>query len=295
MITPTGTPRRAMLLTLLALIVFGAIAWQAPLRAQSGAAETAWPPVAYLPYVRGSGGAPVVGTATATPMPTRTPTATATTTATATATATATPATRDCNGVYPIAIDAALLDLNAGKFLPPADPVEAPFYKLYSDETYQNKWQRRIYRSNGPTLGYMYLRWRADATSGNIAAMTAALTGTGTLEQGFDEVVPWPDPNTPPPSSYPLRPGRLSEGDWMYVNTGLVASSGVAAVLDYHVQHRTVLVLPIVDTTVGTGQNTYKRMALFGNFLLRGYSMVSNNSYLDLVYVGQPSPAPCTT
>jgi hypothetical protein len=273
-----GSPRRPLLLTLLVLLAFGAVAWHVA-GGYAGAAAVK-SPVAHLPLIAKRATTPIAGTPLAT--------ATATGTATATPTATETPTTRDCTGVYPLAVVATLLDQQAEIFLPPSNPDELPYYIPYSDETYKDKWQRRVYLSSS---GFSYLRWRVDVASGNNAAITAALTGTGTLEQGFDEVVPWPDTNNPPPDGYPLRPGRLNEGDWIYGASGFTGSSGVNAALDYHIRQRTVMVLPIVDRMVGSGQNTYWGMQAFGNFLLRGYG----RGYLDLVYVGKTNPVPCTS
>jgi hypothetical protein len=68
------------------------------------------------------------------------------------------------------------------------------------------------------------------------------------------------------------------------------SDSPLNAALDYHIQRRTVMTLPVMSEVVSSGQNNYFHVLTFGVFLLRGYGPC----YLDLVYVGQPSPLPCT-
>jgi hypothetical protein len=306
MIDPrAGLPRRLLLLALLALFVFSALAWRSTAAGQAGVLPSP-SPVVYLPLVA-NGVAPIAHptrtpTAMATSMATATMTNTPTTTATPTATATATPTvtatpsdSRYCKDVYPIWIGAQLLDLNAGKFLPPSDPVELPFYVPYSDDTYTDKWQRRVYVPTSSTLGYGFISWLSSVSSDSAFVLAEALTGTGTLDKGFEEVVPWPDPNQPMPIGYPLLPGRPNEGDWINGFVGIANNAEVKASLDRHVQQRTAMILPIISERVGSGQNTYVHMLKFGTFLLRGYAL-SGRSYLDLVYLGKSSvPSGCIT
>jgi len=42
-------------------------------------------------------------------------------------------------------------------------------------------------------LDFHFLAWQGGTS--DLDAFSAALAGAGTLDQGFDEVVPWPDPN----------------------------------------------------------------------------------------------------
>lgn len=261
-------------------------------------------PAAYLPLVTNGGmvllqptrTAAITVTATTAATLTHIPTSTASNPPTATITPIATPTstatlsdTRYCTGVYPIAIGALLLDMDAEVFVPPSNTDELQFYLPYSDDLYQDKWQRRIYMTPGLS-GYGYLQWLKGVSSGSALALSTAMTGTGTLDKGFEEVVPWPYPDELAPDGYPLLPGQPSNGDWLYGVDGLVASAALQAAFDYHIQQRTVMTLPSISKYIGVGQTSYFSMLRFDTFLLRGYGP----GYLDLVYLGTPNRHPCT-
>lgn len=278
---PSNRPRhRIIALTVLAIVVLGMLAdWQTPVL--RGAAAPV--PPAYLPLLAQPGPtATPTTTPTSSATPTSSPTLTATPTATPTATATEVPPT--CNAVYPIALSANLFDANG--FAPPTNPPELQYYVIYNDATYSNKTQRRIYRtSTFADPGFNILSWEPSPSSSNAVALTAALSGTGTLAQGFQEVTPWPDSGTTPPAGYPLLPGQLSAEDWIAGSSGSINTTGIRAALDAHIGHKTVMSLPIVDQAVGAGQNVSFHFARLGNFLLRGYAL-SGSTYFDLVYLG---------
>jgi hypothetical protein len=300
--------RHSFLIACSVLLLISLLGWSAPsTRADSKASAYLPATMRHLTNYTEVPTSNAVATATATPTPSATATTTATATPTATPTVTAMPSstaiatvtatatatmipTRNCNGVYPIWVKAQLLGLDG--FLQPSKASELPFYVSYSDETYTNKIQRRLYLSNAGESIFGFLRWRSDIASGNVMALTNALTGTGTLEEGFDEVVPWPDSNSATPPGYPLAPHRLNAGDWLYEATNVSISADMQAALDYHIAHKTVMILPIVNSRVGAGTNVFSHMNRFGNFLLRG-SGGGGSPYLDLVYVGEPSPPPC--
>ena len=286
------------------------------------------PSSAYLPMLikNPSGkteGAPPTATAenaTPTIMPSSTTTAAPSATATATspaasATATATPSATTtpttipaCRGIYPIRLDAALLDAN--HFLPPTDSSEAPYYLPYTDATYADKWQRRIYLTSFDTAGFSFLRWQADTSSGNALAIANALSGTGNVGQGFDEVVldppirnssgvqnvtGWPDPNTYEVPGYPLLPHVLSLGDWVYGAPDLSITQAIGAALQSHIANRTVMLLPIVDRGVAAGNERYFHLSNLAMFLLRGSgNQAGRGWYLDLVYLGAPDLPRCS-
>src|SRR5581483_1727495 len=279
----TSPPRLLGLASiLLALVLLIGLAGWGPPALQGAGAAGATTPIAFLPLVARPG-LPPTRTPTATSVASATSTATASPTATATATPTTTPQ-QGCTAAYPIAIAASTLNENG--FVPPTNPAELPYYGLYSDETYTNKTQRRLYlTAAGPLAGYGFLSWLSMPSGGSITDITAALSGTGTLAQGFDEVVPWPDPNTSAPTNYPLYPHQLTVGDWVKVYPGSPNSAGTTAALTAHVSQKTVMSLPIVDNEVGQGSNEAVHFARMGNFLLRGFSFSGN--YLDLVYLGQ--------
>ncbi|HEX5692379.1 MAG TPA: hypothetical protein VFX76_20325 [Roseiflexaceae bacterium] len=284
------------------LIMLSALGMRGP---NPRAAEVGATPL-YLPVIRRDGPtatptATTSATATSTATATATATSTATPTATTSATATATPTeqpTVGCfphSGTYPIALHESLLDANG--FVPPTEPNELPYYVSYSDEIYQNKTQRRIYLVDGTNIsaGFTFLRWRADPLSGNTSAFTSAMSGTGTLSQGFDEA-PWPagDVGIPKPDSYPWFPHQFNTGDWTYGTSGVTLGAAVRAALDQHIVDRTLMTLPLYDASVGVGANTSVHVAKPGAFLLRGYGTASGGRlYFDLVYIDEPALGSC--
>jgi len=277
--------RPAVVSFLLALILFGSLHdWRTSELRGAPAAEPT--PLAYLPLIARAG-----PTATTTLVPTSTPTPTTvspTPTASATATPTGTPQ-QACRAVYPIGLNTALFNDNG--FIPPTDPAELPYYGIYNDATYTNKTQRRVYL-NPSKLTSTILSWDPTAPF-NAARLTAALTGTGTLSQGFLEVVPWPDPNSKDPAGYPLVPGQLTSGDWVRtVDSSLINSAGSAAALRYHIDHKMLMSLPIVDQFVGTGQNGAAYFNRMGDFLLRGFDLSGPSPYFDLVFIGSDNHRP---
>jgi hypothetical protein len=296
---PNPAPRSA-LLALLALILLGVLAWEPSAPRAAGADAT---PV-FLPQVMREGLPPTstatatitpsvtqTATASATPSATPTATATATVTPTETPTATATPTETPAScfptsGTYPIAVRDTLL--NADGFINPDG--------YYSDETYQNKTWKRVYlhdSATNPNGGFSWLRWKSSTTNGDIVALTASLTGTGNLGEGFDEA-PWPlNAILPKPDGYPLYPGQLNPGDWVYGNSGVSNSSSIRSALDYHIINKTLMVLPIQDMHNGSGSNISHHIVRPGAFLLRSYNL-NGTAYLDLVYIEEPATVPCT-
>lgn len=194
----------------------------------------------------------------------------------------------DCGNVYPIRIEQRLI--GAQDFLPPETPSELEFYLPYSDPMYGTHWQRRVYY-RGTELGFV--RWLAAPSAGNAVALSHALTGTGTLAEGFDEVIPWPASNVPPPPDYPVLPHRLNVGDWLYYNDGTYISKTMRDAFTFHQQQRTVMNLPIT-TPIYFGFNSSTQMQRFGAFLLNGFGSRNGYDYFDLVYLGASKPVPCS-
>jgi hypothetical protein len=285
-----------MLLALGTLFVLAALSAHGP---NPRAAEIGATPQ-YLPVVLRAGATALptasptaTSTTTASPTASATPTATASPPATATASATPT-ATEEIvsacfpvSGTYPIAVNGSYL--NADGFVNPDG--------YYSDETYQNKTWKRMFLQDGSNLngGFMFLRWRADISSGNMISLTESMTGTGNLGAGFDEA-PWPatsDIELPQPATYPLFPHQLNPGDWVYGNSGVSFSASLNATLDWHIANRTLMILPLYDATNGGGSNAYVHTARPGAFLLRGYGSSGGQKYLDLVYIEEPALGSC--
>src|SRR5215212_1623545 len=134
-----------------------------------------------------------------------------------------------------------------------------------------------------------------DAPPIYLTSFSAALAGTGTLYQGFDEAVPWPDMTSTAPPGYPLYPHQLTNGDWITVFVSVGANQQVMAALDNHTIHRTVLTLPIYDRIVANGAAEEVHFVRAATFLLRGYKLASNEQYLDLVYLGENGQMNCAS
>ena len=71
-------------------------------------------------------------------------------------------------------------------------------------------------------------------------------------------VTTWPDTNSQPPMVagkvvYPVKPHEINAGDWVYANSGLGLSSGVASAIQDHITRKDVLILPIVKPGIVAG------------------------------------------
>jgi hypothetical protein len=198
-----------------------------------------------------------------------------------------------CSSIYPISLASSLLDDD--NFKPPSDPNEMPYFGLYNDSTYTNKTQRRIYLSSIGSIGFHFARWRASTPPDSMSALVASLSGAGNIAQGFDEA-PWPGGTTlgPAPIGYPFHPRQLnaSDGDWIYgSNTSI--SSDLLTALQYHIDNKTLMTLPINDGIVSSGSNLSSHVERLGDFLLRGYGNPGSTFYLDLVSIGNSTAPQC--
>jgi hypothetical protein len=193
------------------------------------------------------------------------------------------------SGVYPITIKDTLLGQNG--FVNPTG--------TYSDNVYRNKTWMRIPLhdfSTHPNGGFGFVKWLAGQQNGSATDLAAALTGPGNIADGFNEVTPWPSGSSiPKPPGYPINPGRLEGGDWVYGNAGISNNSVVRAQLDWHMQKRTVMTLPIFDQAASTnGVNGNYHISRLGAFLLKGYEL-NGQGYFDLVYLGNSNECPYIT
>jgi len=196
-----------------------------------------------------------------------------------------------CRSRYPITLDLRLFDND--NFKPPTESDELQYFLLYSDATYTNKTQRRIY---GATYlpGFGFAHWRADTPPDSVSALAASLSGTGNIAQGFDEAA-WPAGVPGNPAGYPIRPTSLgaNDSDWIYGSTANM-SSDVLTALEAHVINKTLLTFPIYDQIAGSGSNLSYHITSLGDFLLRGYGNQQGKGwYLDLVYIGYSSAPQC--
>lgn len=201
---------------------------------------------------------------------------------------------------YPIAISSADLDKNG--FVPPSDEAQKQFYGLYSDNTLtEPKTQRRIYlKENMSAPGsFSWLAWKGDSSYTNENGLQAMMEKGGNLSKGFQEVTPWPDAKDPAPTKngvvvYPQYPNQIGATDWIFGNKGLSWSTDLKAALQFHVDNRTKMNLPIVSKVVTVdGVNAFY-MQRMGTFYLRGFSQQGGaNASLDLVYLGDSSEVAC--
>jgi hypothetical protein len=196
-------------------------------------------------------------------------------------------------GTYPIGIFSHVLDEDG--FINPQ--------ALYSDNTYKNREMRRLFLKDNtnPQGGFSWLRWQADPTSGMPPHYTASFSGTGNLDQGFDEA-PWPAlPAWPEPPGYPFWPHQLSPGDWIYGIGGFSSSGDLRSAIDELIINHTLMILPIVDADSGWSSGNHSHHTIRpGAFLLWGFGFQNERDaegqkgwYLDLVSIGEPAMLPC--
>jgi hypothetical protein len=304
--SPNGRSRSFIPLGLLAVLLFFLV-WQAPRPSIAGPQVVAYLPMMLksetdppsrptrtptetaITTVTASPIATVTAIATATPGATTAPTATPTATVTPTPTATVTPEPA-CHSIYPIDVDSQLLDMSS--FKPPSDLDELQYYGIYNDALYTNKTQRRVYLATTAVVGFGFVRWHADASFGSTSALVTSLSGAGNIQQGFEEA-PWPQGTQWgfAPSGYPYRPGQLHsiDGDWIYGSNASIGSD-VFTVLQYHIDNRTLMTLPISNGIAGAGADLFYHNQRLGDFLLRGYgNQAGKGWYLDLVFVDETS------
>ena len=192
------------------------------------------------------------------------------------------------NGIYPIRVRTQLLGPNG--FLNPDG--------TYSDAYYRNKTVKIIYLHDpvhNPAGAFNWLRWTDIGTAGgtNATALEAMLVGPGNIAGNFKEA-DWPTSNNlnlPKPSGYPLEPGILSPGDWLFANTGVSAANGIQDALDFHIANKTVMILPITDTDTGQGNGAEYHVERLGAFLLLDYNLTgamngNNVGFIKLAYLG---------
>ncbi|MFL5806734.1 MAG: pilus assembly protein TadG-related protein [Roseiflexaceae bacterium] len=192
-----------------------------------------------------------------------------------------------CLGIYPIAVPDQLLGPNG--FINP-DPGAGG---TYSDNTYRNKTVMTIPMNDpaNPSGGFGWLRWAADAgdkeRGTNGTATEAMMTGPGNITGGFNEA-DWPKTNglnLPKPAGYPIDPGQINGGDWVYPNTGVSNASGITAQLDEHIANKDVLILPIWNDVQGGGNNATYHVSRLAAFLLISYKL-TGQGYFKVAYLG---------
>ncbi|HMQ31348.1 MAG TPA: VWA domain-containing protein [Chloroflexaceae bacterium] len=203
------------------------------------------------------------------------------------------------DGVYPIAINQALLDGNnfaRPTVTNPNGTVEGNWRVLQSGQ-YRGYTAREVYVHDGSQQpgNFGFLRWKQDkgqmgtnATSRN--ELEASLSGTGNLSWGFDEA---PEPNIPgqtsdPNNPYPTRKNDLNEGDWVWGTPGWKV--GGQGPINDHIRVGTKMVLPIYDQAFGNGSGDVNgvrfRIVGFGSFVILAADRTGNDKSFDMVYLG---------
>lgn len=195
------------------------------------------------------------------------------------------------NGVYPITLPASMI-VNGAFNLTGVLPAEGG---TATSGNYRGFTWRRVYlnetKAGGNDKDFIpggqkanWLRWTS--ASWSAPELAAALSDDGTVGQKFEEVTPWPDASTPAPSVYPVEPGRINAGDWVNVVPGSKQAAGVVTALDALMNNATELILPMFDSTAGSGTNAAMRISLMGRFVIKAYDTKGLNPYFDLIYLG---------
>lgn len=201
------------------------------------------------------------------------------------------------SGVFPLAVKAEYINPQFTEFVnpgPPAPGQEQIFFKP-APSPFDSFTMRRIYlkeQANSPG-GFSYLQWIATNSDKPTATgsapnssreFEAAMSGFGTLAQGFEEA-PWPNGINPRPAVYPEKPGELNGGDWVYGNTGVAVSNDLRNIIQGHIDNQTRLILPIFDINAGQGQNTYYHIIKLGLFVIKDFN--HSKKYIDLIFLGE--------
>jgi hypothetical protein len=184
--------------------------------------------------------------------------------------------------VYPIAVDTRALQDNPGVWYQPvtlasiglnpdADDIAIPFLNIFTPSS-----PRFRVSDNETGPWFSWTRWDGTSSDGTAFNLTAAMTGTGTLSQGFSEM----DPTGFSPEAVPLVNGRLEAGDllpWQDVQPG----DDIGAALDTLIKQKTLLVLPIYRFVYGRGISVGMGLQVdrFVQVRLLGYDLGS--SYTD--------------
>lgn len=212
------------------------------------------------------------------------------------------------NGVYPIAVNASDIDVNANEFKQPASPTKLNTGTYY-DDVYKSgkRWRRLGIEGTTATMvsNFSFVRWNQNAWSQ--ANLVSALTDDGTLANGFTEMPTWPSGKSGAVSNYPLAPNQINAQDWVYAEPTLYwgANDSLRAALVAQMQNHTIMVLPIIDDTYGsTSPAAAFKLSRLGKFMIVDTSSVTGpdsgvskstgtNNFLDLVYLGPATEKPC--
>jgi len=225
-------------------------------------------------------------------------------------------------GVYPIGIQSSNLDSTGTKFAPANPPTSSDYSFTFKNSSYPGglSGKRIFMQDNGSGPGqFSWLKWSAANNAGNATELVTMLQGDGSLATGFDEgiynsstgVFTWPDSNSTPPTVggkvvYPIKPHEMNTGDFVYGNGGVSWNTSVDSALKYHIDHQTIMILPIVNTYVKKGGDTVFPVQGLAAFYLTGISEYGTggpsgkylkangaNGFFDLAYIGPANSVAC--
>ncbi|MBP1466819.1 hypothetical protein EYB53_013985 [Candidatus Chloroploca sp. M-50] len=183
-------------------------------------------------------------------------------------------------GVYPFAIDRMTLTDDLGQFR----QVDDVNWRVIPSGPFATYTARRIYPKDNDSPGnFGFLRWK----EANKSAVDAenSLRGFGNLSNGFEEA---PLPSGVVDVNYPALPGILSPGDWVWGSTGMMVGKAWDAMQE-HQALGTRMILPLYNPPAAdNGANSRYNVTGFGVFvILASDNKGKNNTYFDLVYLGQ--------
>ncbi|PDV96417.1 TadE/TadG family type IV pilus assembly protein [Candidatus Chloroploca asiatica] len=183
-------------------------------------------------------------------------------------------------GVYPFAIDRQTLTDDLGQFR----QVDDANWRVIPSGPFATYTARRVYPKDNDSPGnFGFLRWK----EANKSAVDAenSLRGFGNLSDGFEEA---PLPSGVVDVNYPALPGILSPGDWVWGSTGMMVGKAWDAMQE-HQALGTRMILPLYNPPAAdNGANSRYNVTGFGVFvILASDNKGKNNTYFDLVYLGQ--------
>lgn len=191
------------------------------------------------------------------------------------------------SSVYPIAVNIDTLD--GEDFIDPNPDQATGEWGVMTGALKNYTWRRLYVHTTSSEGDFGWLRWTSQG--GDEDDLSIMLTGDGNLDEGFEEVTPWPVSNPPEPEVYPDKPYQLNSGDWVHGNDPFTGRGGVADRLDGHKLQNdkgTVLILPIFSHATSEGGKDAKYLVTgLGSFALKGYGEDElGRPYLDLVSLG---------
>jgi hypothetical protein len=227
------------------------------------------------------------GSATTTATASATTTATATPTASATATTTATSTTQPqaCVPVMPISISYGTLDNSGENFIDPQTPGD--FGVIEEPGEFFGKTYRRLYFNS---FELHFVRWRETQTLSGLpaassAALAESLSGDGNALAGFQEVPVWPGDF--PPLEYPLRPGEINAGDWLFGTGASYGTQPISDALRVLSATERLLILPVYTDVIGIGDDAKLFLTEFKVFLITNFGYLpERGNYMTLLAVG---------